>query len=149
MIIRTISEDSHVRSRSEQRPGHRSRAKHRRKIDIAFADGCVAAIGRNLGPARETRDVAGKIVAPGLIDMHTYVYWGGASLAVAKAQSDLVVRIKVRVGRGTFRPGSLGDAMVLEIAEGAIPFTDAVGQTVIGRQKFVCHGAVLGGRWWQ
>ena len=353
-------------------------------LDVAFANGQIAAIGHDLGPARETRDVTGKIVAPGLIDMHTHVYWGGTSLGVdpdqyakpcgittlidagsagpgniagfrkhviepaevrilpflnisfagifswapgvnvgetsdlrllnsrialtvAKAQSDLVVGIKVRVGRGTsgetgmaamsiarevaqhaglpvmahlddpppsrgevlgqlragdilthcfrpfpnapatadgtieadvlaarargvifdighgagsfgfasamamvgkgflpdvissdvhaqsidgpafdllvtmskflhlgvavpeilravtinaaravrlddrgtFRPGSLGDATVLEIAEGAFPLTDAVGQTVIGRQKFVCHGAVLGGRWWQ
>ncbi len=352
-------------------------------LDIAFADGRIAGIGAELGPARETRDVTGKIVAPGLIDLHTHVYWGGTSLgvdpdayakpsgittlidagsagpgniagfrkhviepaevrilpflnisfagifgwapgvnvgectdlrllnsrialAVAKAQSDLVVGIKVRVGkgtstdlgmaalaiarevaehaglpvmahlddpppsrgevlgllrggdilthcfrpfpnapatasgdieadvlaarargvifdighgagsfgfasamamvgkgflpdvissdvhaqsidgpafdllvtmskflhlgvgvsdilravtinaakavrlddRGTFRPGTLGDATVLAIAEGAFPLTDAVGQTVIGRQKFVCHGAVLGGRWW-
>jgi dihydroorotase len=63
-----------------------------RRTDIAFADGKVAAIGDNL-QGRETRDVAGKVVSPGLIDLHTHVYWGGTSLGVsatALAQSGAV-----------------------------------------------------------
>ena len=50
--------------------------------DVAFADGKVAAVGTDLGEARDVRDVAGKIVTPGLIDLHTHVYWGGTSLGV-------------------------------------------------------------------
>ncbi len=51
--------------------------------DVAFAGGLVAAIGPDLGQeAAEIRDVAGRIVAPGLIDMHSHVYWGGTSLGV-------------------------------------------------------------------
>jgi dihydroorotase len=50
--------------------------------DVGFSGGKVAAVGANLGGARETRDVAGLIVAPGLIDLHTHVYWGGTSLGV-------------------------------------------------------------------
>ena len=53
-----------------------------RIADIAFADGRVAALGESLGGALETRDVAGLIVAPGLIDLHTHVYWGGTSLGI-------------------------------------------------------------------
>jgi dihydroorotase len=53
-----------------------------RVTGIAFAGGKVAAIGDDLGDARETRDVSGLIVAPGLIDLHTHVYWGGTSLGV-------------------------------------------------------------------
>src|SRR6185437_11623902 len=51
--------------------------------DIAFADGKVAAIGHELprGEAK-TIDVADKLVTPGLIDLHTHVYWGGTSLGV-------------------------------------------------------------------
>ena len=48
--------------------------------DIAFAGGKVAAIGDNLS-GKDTRDVGGKLVTPGLIDLHTHVYWGGTSLA--------------------------------------------------------------------
>lgn len=51
--------------------------------DVAFAGGLVTAIGVDLGTqAREVRDVAGRIVTPGLIDMHSHVYWGGTSLGV-------------------------------------------------------------------
>lgn len=50
--------------------------------DVAFKDGRVAAVGPNLGEAADTRDVTGKIVTPGLIDLHTHVYWGGTSIGV-------------------------------------------------------------------
>lgn len=51
-------------------------------LDVGFADGKVAALGPDLGEAKEVRDVAGRIVTPGLIDLHTHVYWGGTSLGV-------------------------------------------------------------------
>lgn len=50
--------------------------------DVAFADGRVAAVGHDLGDAKEERDVTGALVVPGLIDIHTHVYWGGAWLGV-------------------------------------------------------------------
>jgi dihydroorotase len=51
--------------------------------DIAFADGRVATIAEKIvEPARQTFDAAGCIVSPGLIDLHTHVYWGGTSMGV-------------------------------------------------------------------
>lgn len=51
--------------------------------DIAFKDGKIAAIGSNaVGPANEIIDARGLIVTPGLIDLHTHIYWGGTSLGV-------------------------------------------------------------------
>ena len=52
--------------------------------DVAFAGGRVAAVGPGL-TGREVRDVTGLIVTPGLIDLHTHVYWGGTSLGVEAA----------------------------------------------------------------
>ncbi len=51
--------------------------------DIAFKDGKVAAIGAGAGDgAVETVRADGLIVTPGLIDLHTHIYWGGTSLGV-------------------------------------------------------------------
>lgn len=49
--------------------------------DVAFTAGLVAAVGQGL-TGREVQDVGGLIVTPGLIDLHTHVYWGGTSLGV-------------------------------------------------------------------
>ena len=59
-----------------------------RVCDIAFANGRVAEIGARLQPrpGDEVRDVAGLIVTPGLVDLHTHVYWGGTSLGVDAAE---------------------------------------------------------------
>ena len=52
--------------------------------EIAFAQGKVAAIGQGLKRDTKTKiqDATGFIVTPGLIDLHTHVYWGGTSLGV-------------------------------------------------------------------
>lgn len=46
--------------------------------DVAFADGKVAAVGENLpsAEARQTLDATGRLVAPGMIDLHVHVFWG-------------------------------------------------------------------------
>jgi dihydroorotase len=52
--------------------------------DVVFADGRVKAVGRDAAHGRdaEIRNAKGLIVTPGLIDLHTHVYWGGTSLGV-------------------------------------------------------------------
>ncbi len=51
--------------------------------DIAFADGKVQAIGAvEAGSDTDIRHVSGLIVSPGLIDLHTHVYWGGTSISI-------------------------------------------------------------------
>src|SRR5947207_5030477 len=55
--------------------------------DIGFGGGRVAALGSDL-PIRglQTIDARGLLVVPGLIDLHTHVYWGGTSLGVDAAE---------------------------------------------------------------
>jgi dihydroorotase len=52
------------------------------RLDVAFANGKVAEVGPELPGGEQTRDVSGLIVVPGLIDLHTHLYWGGTSLRV-------------------------------------------------------------------
>ena len=55
-----------------------------RVSDIRFSNGRVADIGDKLAGDAHTvvKDVRGQIVTPGLIDLHTHVYWGGTSIGV-------------------------------------------------------------------
>jgi len=57
--------------------------------DVAIAGGRIALIAANIPPgqARQVYDAKGKIVTPGLIDLHTHVYQYGISLGV---DSDIV-----------------------------------------------------------
>ena len=75
--------------------------------DIAFKDGKVAALGRDLprGGAK-TVDVAGKIVTPGLVDLHTHVYWGGTSLGVDAAEMARRSGTTTFVDAGSAGPGN-------------------------------------------
>ncbi|MBN9064062.1 MAG: amidohydrolase/deacetylase family metallohydrolase, partial [Rhizobiales bacterium] len=52
-------------------------------FDVAFANGKVAALESSItADAADIRDVSGLYVFPGLIDLHTHVYWGGTFLGV-------------------------------------------------------------------
>src|SRR5436190_6161798 len=52
--------------------------------DIGFSNGRVAAVAPRIAESAATeRDVKGKLVIPGMIDLHTHVYWGGTSIGVA------------------------------------------------------------------
>src|SRR6202795_4623234 len=52
--------------------------------DVALPAGKVVMVGNELkvDPGTDVRDVAGSIIVPGLIDLHTHVYWGGTSLGI-------------------------------------------------------------------
>ena len=45
-------------------------------------------------------------------------------------------------------PGSTGDATVLRIEDGRFTFTDVLGETMEGRQRFALDSVVLGGKLW-
>ena len=59
--------------------------------DVAFKDGKVAAVADNISPDQGTQsiDVAGKLITPGLIDLHGHFYHGGSGSAVHADQTCL------------------------------------------------------------
>ena len=59
--------------------------------DVAFKDGKVAAVTDSISPDQGTQsiDVAGKLITPGLIDLHGHFYHGGSGSAVHADQTCL------------------------------------------------------------
>ena len=76
--------------------------------DIAFSAGSVARIGPELKGNADTeiRDVSGAIVAPGLIDLHTHVYWGGTSLGIDAEDFCRRSGVTTAVDTGSAGPGN-------------------------------------------
>jgi dihydroorotase len=77
-------------------------------MDVAFAGSKVAAVGQSLKGTENTdiRDVSGHIVTPGLIDLHTHVYWGGTSLGIDAEKFCRDSGVTTSVDTGSAGPGN-------------------------------------------
>ena len=71
--------------------------------DIAFKDGKVAAVSNHIDPATATQtvDVSGKLVTPGLIDLHGHFYHGASGSAVHADQTCLGSGVTTGVDAGS------------------------------------------------
>jgi len=77
-----------------------------RVTDVAFSGGKVAKVGNDLTDATEVRDVKGYIVSPGLIDLHTHVYWGGTSLGIDAEDYCRRSGVTTAIDTGSAGPGN-------------------------------------------
>ena len=75
---------------------------------LVFEAGKIAAIGDDAvaTPAAQTEDVSGCFVTPGLIDLHTHIYWGGTSLGVDPESYAYQAGATTLVDAGSAGPGN-------------------------------------------
>jgi dihydroorotase len=76
--------------------------------DVAFAGGKVARVAPKLDAdaGTDVRDVSGQIVTPGLIDLHTHVYWGGTSLGIDAEEFCRTSGVTTAIDTGSAGPGN-------------------------------------------
>lgn len=89
--------------------------------DVAIKDGRIAAVGKLRGEAaRETIDGAGRMVAPGFVDIHTHydgqVTWDSDMKPSSQHGVTTVLMGNCGVGFAPVRPGS--ERWLIELMEG-------------------------------
>src|SRR5436309_15825614 len=75
---------------------------HERR-DVAVRDGAIAAVAPSIEreEAREVIDAAGLIVTPGLVDLHTHLFWGVSHYGVDPDPSCLARGVTTAVDAGS------------------------------------------------
>jgi len=89
------------------------------------------------GPAFDLLTTMSKFLCLG-VDLPTVIKLSTANAGAAIARPDL----------GTLKAGSVGEAAVLELADGRFDYADSIGEHLMGDRRLVCRGVVLGGKWW-
>ena len=77
-----------------------------RVANVVIQDGKVAGLDVDVPANSQIVDGRGTIVTPGLIDLHTHIYWGGTSLGVDPDSYALKSACTLLVDAGSAGPGN-------------------------------------------
>jgi N-acyl-D-amino-acid deacylase len=121
-------------------------------VGVGVADGRIAAVGADLGDARQEIDATGRVVTPGFVDVHTH-YDGQATWDDQLAPSTphgvtTIVMGNCGVGFAPVAPGS--EQHLIELMEGVedIPGSALSEGMTWGWESFEDYLEVLAGRRW-
>jgi len=89
------------------------------------------------GPAFDLLTTMSKFLCLG-VDLPTVVRLSTQAPAAAIRRDDL----------GTLKPGSVGEASVLELRQGHFDYVDCIGEILTGDRRLLAAGVVLDGKWW-
>jgi dihydroorotase len=102
--------------------------------DVISSDGHALSIN---GPAFDQLMTMSKFLCLG-IELVDAIRSNTAGPAAALGSTDI----------GTLEIGAVGDATVLELAEGEFEYRDVLGEVRAGRHRIKARGLVVSGRWW-
>src|SRR5690606_27793141 len=89
------------------------------------------------GPAFDLLTTMSKFFCLG-VDLPTVIRLSTINAAKAVGRSDI----------GTLAVGAIGEASIIDIAEGRFDYVDCVGEIHTGDRRLLAAGLVLNGRWW-
>ena len=89
------------------------------------------------GPAFDLVTTMSKFLVFG-VDLPTIIKLATLNAAKAMGKPEL----------GTLKPGHVGEASILELRDGSFEYLDVIGEKVVGKQRILAAGVVLGGKWW-
>ncbi|MEE2773675.1 MAG: amidohydrolase/deacetylase family metallohydrolase [Pseudomonadota bacterium] len=78
------------------------------KLDVAFSNGKISKIANDIpkSKAKKVIDISNSILTPGLIDLHTHVYWGGTSLGIDPDKYCISSGLTTIIDTGSAGPGN-------------------------------------------
>jgi len=83
-----------------------------------------------------------------LVTMSKFLCLGMELIDVIRASTAAPAAALGRTDIGRLEIGAVGDATVLELAEGQFEYRDVLGEIRMGRQRLNSRGVVVAGQWW-